>query len=93
MFTTKPLRKLDAPLRARVVAGERLNRLVEITVECHDGGEDEVAEAIRSSGGVVLDVIPSFHIVAAEVRIGSILKLAKLRKVREVNLARNYMPA
>lgn len=93
MFTTTPMRKLDAPLRACVVAGERPSKLVEITVECRDGAEEEVAEAIREAGGAVLDVIPTFHIVAAEIRVGALLKLARSKKVLEVNLARNYMPA
>jgi hypothetical protein len=93
MFTTTPMRKLDAPLRARVIARDRRNKVVEITVECQDGEEDEVAGAIRESGGVVLDVIATFHIVAAEIRVGSLLTVAKMRQVREINLARTYMPA
>jgi hypothetical protein len=96
MLFRNPRQKLDAKLRARIEMleeGHRGQRLVRVTVECRKGAEETVAAAVRREGGTVFDVIPAFHLVAAEVPVTCLMDLARSRRVREVNLAGKYVPA
>ncbi len=96
MFGLNPLRKLDAHLRARLSRIELLEdrrESVSVIVECRKGREEAVACFIRHEGGEVLDIIAPFHIVAADLPIDSIERVAKRFNVREINLSISYVIA
>jgi hypothetical protein len=96
MFRLNPLRKLDAHLQARlnrVELADDKHESVSVILECRKGSEEAVAGFVRHEGGEVLDIIASFHLVAAELPIDRIERVARRFSVREINLSVPYIIA
>ncbi len=96
MFRQNPMRKLDAHLRtrlSRIELAEDRHEFVSVIIECRKGREEDVGNVVRHEGGQVLDIIAPFRIVAAELPIDCIERVATQFSVREINLSVPYVIA